>query len=101
MTTIVVKNQSEFKNLVDLKDFRISKAIVETILKNLYTTRRFIHILTVEVTEDHAAYDITIDREDFLDGLEVNLPHYEKNECYEDCQKIVKGIRFLKKIQQK
>ena len=98
MTTIIVKNQSEFKNLVDLKDFRISKAIVEAILKNLYTTRRFIHILTIEVTEDHAAYDITIERNDFIEGLEINLPHYEDNECYEDCQKIVKGINFLKKF---
>jgi hypothetical protein len=99
MTTIIVKNQSEFKNLVDLKDFRISKAIVETILKNLYTTRRFIHILTIEVTEDHAAYDITIERDDFLEGLETNLKYYENKEEYETCEKIVKGIKFLKKIQ--
>ena len=49
MTTIVVKNQDEFEALVGANDFRISRAIVEGILKNLYTTKRFVYILSIEV----------------------------------------------------
>ena len=98
MTTIVVKNQDEFEALVGANDFRISRAIVEGILKNLYTTKRFVYILSIEVEEDQRTYDITIERDDFLEGLETNLKHYERNEEYETCDKIVKGIKFLKKI---
>ena len=49
MTTIIVKNQSEFKNLVELKDFRISKAIVEAILKNLYTFNYYLQIENLSI----------------------------------------------------
>jgi hypothetical protein len=97
MVVITVKNHEEFKSLVHLKDFRISKAIVEAILKNLKGTKKFIYILTVEVEEDNATYDITIRRSDFLEGLKRNLKYYEINEQYEDCREIVKAIKFLKK----
>ena len=98
MTTIVVKSNEDFEALVGAKDFRISKAIVEGILKHLYTTKRFVYILSIEVEEDERIYDITIERDDFLEGLETNLKHYENKEEYETCEKIVKGIKFLKKI---
>jgi hypothetical protein len=37
--------------------------------------------------------------DNFIVTLENNLPIYEKNELYEECAEIVKGIKFLKEKQ--
>ena len=95
-TEISVFDTSEFEELVAQRDLRISKALVETILKNLKGRKRHLHALSVLIEQDQTIYDITIDRQEFVHTLEQNLPIYEKHELYEGCQEIVNAIKFLK-----
>jgi protein-arginine kinase activator protein McsA len=93
---IIVNNSDEFQKMVDDKDFRIAHAIVNSILKNLTTKKKNIHILSVSCLEDQAVYDLTLDRKFFTDTLEENLKYFIEQERYEECQKIVEAINNLK-----
>jgi hypothetical protein len=73
VTEISVFDSNEFEELVSRRDLRISKALVETILKNLKGRKRHIHALTVLIEQDQTIYDITVDRNDFITTLEQNL----------------------------
>lgn len=95
-TEISVFDSDEFEQLVASRDLRISKALVDTILKNLNGRKRHVHALSVLVEQEQTMYDITIDRQEFVTTLEQNLPVLEKNEEYETCAEIVKAIKFLK-----
>ncbi len=95
-TEISVFDSDEFEKMVVKRDLRISKALVETILKNLNGRKRYIHALSVLVENEEAIYDVTVDRQDFVETLESNLSIYEENELYEGCAEIVKAIKFLK-----
>jgi len=94
---ITVNNQDEFQEMIDRKDFRIAKAIVESILENMDNKKRNVHILTVACVEDSAIYDLTLDRKFFVDTLEENLKYFIEQERYEECQRIVEAIKKLKK----
>ena len=96
VTEISVFDSEEFEELISQRDLRISKALVETILKNLKGRKRHLHALTVLVEQDQTIYDITVDRNDFITTLEQNFPVYEKNELYEGCAEIVTAVKFLK-----
>jgi hypothetical protein len=96
-TEISVFDSDEFEELVSQRDLRISKALVETILKNLKGRKRHLHALSVLIEQDQTIYDITVDRQDFIITLEQNLPIYEKYELYEKCAEIVDAIVFLNK----
>ena len=100
-TTFEVKNADEFEDMITSRDFRISQALVNTILKNLKGTKRHHHALSVICMEDAAIYDVTIDRKDFLHTLNENIENYENQEEYEECAKIQKAITFLKKKRKK
>ena len=89
-TEISVFDSDEFEQLVASRDLRISKALVDTILKNLNGRKRHVHALSVLVEQEQTMYDITIDRQEFVTTLEQNLPVLEKNEDYETCAEIVK-----------
>jgi hypothetical protein len=93
---ISVFDSEEFEKMVAQRDLRISKALVETILKNLTGRKRYIHALSVLVENEETIYDVTVDRRDFVETLESNLPIYEENELYEECAEIVKAVNFLK-----
>lgn len=93
---INVFDGDEFEELIVQHDLRVSKALVETILNNLNGRKRHIHALSVVIEQEQTVYDITIDRQEFIITLEKNLPIYEKNELYEECSEIIKGIEFLK-----
>ena len=93
---ITVNNTEEFQEMVDRNDFRIAKAIVESILENISTKKRNIHILSVACVEDNAIYDLTLDRKFFVDTLEENLKYFIEQERYEQCQEIVNAINKLK-----
>lgn len=95
-TEISVFNTEEFENLVSQKDLRISKALVETILINLKGRKRHLHALSILVEQDQTIYDITVDREEFVNTLEMNLPIYEEAELYEKCAEMVKAVKYLK-----
>ena len=93
---ITVQNTDEFQEMVDNKDFRISEAIVSGILKNINGKKKHVHVLSVTCLEEGEIYDITVERKHFAETLEENLPHYVREERYEDCQKIVNIINELK-----
>ena len=95
-TEISVIDSEEFEKMVAQRDLRISKALVETILKNLTGRKRYLHALSVLVENEETIYDVTVDRQDFVETLENNLSIYEENELYEGCAEIVKAIKFLK-----
>ena len=89
-TEISVFDSDEFEELVSNRDVRISKALVETILKNLKGRNRHLHALSVLVEQEQTIYDITVDREEFITTLNQNLPVLEENEDYETCAEIIK-----------
>jgi len=93
---ITVNNADEFQAMIDKKDFRIAQAIVESILSNITTKKRNVHILSVACVEDNAIYDLTLDRKFFIDTLEENLKYFIEQERYEQCQQIVEAINKLK-----
>jgi hypothetical protein len=95
-TEISVFDSEEFEEMIAKRDLRISKALVETILKNLKGRKRHIYALSVVIEQEQTIYDITVDREDFIVTLENNLPIYEEHELYEGCAEIVNAIKFLK-----
>ena len=93
---ITVQNTDEFQEMVDNKDFRLSEAIVSGILNNINGKKKHIHVLSITCLEEEEIYDITVERKYFAETLEENLPHYVREERYEDCQKIVNIISELK-----
>lgn len=96
MTEITVNNTDEFQELVDNKDFRIAKAIVDGILDNIDSKKKHIHVLSVTCLEEGEIYDITVECKHFVETLEENLPYYIREEQYEDCQRIVNAVNKLK-----
>jgi uncharacterized protein related to proFAR isomerase len=95
-TEINVFDSEEFERMVANRDLRISKALVDTILKNLNGRKRHLHALSILVEQEQTIYDITVDRQDFVVTLEQNLSILQDNEDYETCAEIVKAIKFLK-----
>ena len=93
---IIVQTQDEFTEMAQNHDIRISEACVESILKNLNTKKRHIHILEVIVEEEDKIFDIICDRKDFVETLEKNLIIMEKHEEYEKCSEIIKALEILK-----
>ena len=49
---ITVNNTDEFQELVDNKDIRIAKAIVDGILENMNNKKKHIHVLSVTCLEE-------------------------------------------------
>lgn len=95
-TEITLKNSDEFQEMIDRKDFIISKAIVEAILNNITSRKKHVHILSVNCTDDNATYDITLERRFFIETLQENLKYYVEKELYEECTQIVEAINQLK-----
>lgn len=93
---LTVNNNEEFEDLINNQDKEVSEALVETILKNLKGRKRHLHVLSVAVIEEGSIYDITIDRNDFEDTLNKQLPILEKYEMYEMCAEVVKALSYLK-----
>lgn len=96
-TEFFVSSVTEFEDMVTDKDFRISEAIVNGIFANLETKKNNVHLLSIIVEEENSIFDITIERKHFAETLEENLPHYVREEKYEDCQRIADTINELKK----
>ena len=101
ITEFEVETAEEFESMLLTKDIRISEALVSTILDNLKGKKRHIHALSIVCKEEDAVYDITVDRKDFHHTLETNLPTYEKEERYEECNEIKKALEYLKKRKKK
>lgn len=93
---INLNSSEEFQDMIDRKDFTIAKAVVETILANLNTRKKHLHVLSVNCLEDGATYDITLERRYFEETLQENLKYYVEKELYEECSQIVEAINKLK-----
>ena len=94
--TVNVKTYEDFEELIYGKDFNISKSIVDTILSNMDTKKRFIHVLEIMVEDEEKIMDLTVDRKDFIDTLEKNLEIHVYHEEYERCVEIQNAIQKLK-----
>ena len=93
---IQVDTYAEFLEMTRNEKFTISEAIVNIVLNNLKTRKKEIPIFEVEGREEDATYTLSVQRKEFLDILQKNLIHFENEEAYEGCQKIVEAINFLK-----
>ena len=93
--SVNVKTREEFEELIYGKDLNISKSIVDSILKNLNTTKRHVHVLEVIIENEDKVIDLTVDRKDFIDTLEKNLEIHVYHEEYERCVEIQNTIQQL------
>ena len=93
---ITVDNYDEFLQMALNQKFTISQQIVETVLNNLDTRKKQIPIFEIEVDSEGATYTLSIQTEEFLQTLKTNLIHFENEEAYEGCQKIIEAINYLK-----
>lgn len=91
-----VNNIEEFQTMIDNKDFRISESIIKTILNNVNTKKKHVHIISVNVLENNTTLDLTLEKKFFIETLEENLKFFIEQEKYEDCQNIVNAINQLK-----
>ena len=93
---ITVENEEQLTEMVRSKDFRIASAIVNGIFANLDTEKKNVHLLSVIIESEDSVFDITIDKKDFAETLEDNLPNYIREELYEECQIISDTINKLR-----
>lgn len=97
-TKIEVKTIEEFEGLMEKDDLVISTIIIEAILRNIETKKRFTYIMTVYVEDNDEIYDITLEKSKFIETLMDHLPIQEKNEEFEKCSKILKAIDYLEAL---
>jgi len=92
-----VNTLDDFQDLVDKKHFSISQAIVNSILSNLKTRKKNIHILSIKCLQENTIFDITLEKTHFSHTLKENLKYFEQREMYEECAEIHKAIETLNK----
>ena len=90
-----VNSLSDFQDMIDQKHFSISNAVVNSILNNLKTRKKHIHVLSVKCIEEDTIFDLTLEKKHFSDTLKDNLKYFEEKEMYEECIKIKKAIEIL------
>ena len=95
-TELTVDSLEELNLMVESQDFIFAKSIVEGILATVDTDEPEAYLLAIKVNSENAVYDITVVREDFAETLEQNLPHYIREEEYEECTRIATTIEQLK-----
>jgi len=93
---IKVDNYDEFLAMTKTQQFTISQQIVETVLNNIDTKRKELPVFEIEVESEGVSYTLSIQTEEFVDTLKTNLIHFENEEAYEGCQKIIEAINYLK-----
>jgi hypothetical protein len=94
---ISVADIEEFEDLIKSKHLRISQEIIKKILENLNTKKKYVNVLEVYVEDLDQTMDLTVERENYLETLELNLKIHELHEDYEGCSKIQKAIKKLSK----
>ena len=90
-----VETFEDFLQLAESNDFRLAETIVRLILANLKTRKRFINVMSISVIATNEIIELTADRREFIEILNKNIVHFEKQELYEDCEKIKKAIEYL------
>ena len=74
----------------------MAQNIVETVLENLNTRKKQIPVFEIEVSDEDSIYTLSIQKDEFIQILNTNLIHFENEEAYEGCQKIIEAINYLK-----
>ena len=90
-----VATMAEFEMMVAAKDFSIAQRIVETVLSNLDTKKKRLHVFSVEYMDKGVTLDITMETKYFVQTLQENIKHYIREERYEDCIEIEKAMKYL------
>ncbi len=90
-----VATMAEFEMMVAAKDFSIAQRIVETVLSNLDTKKKRLHVFSVECMDKGVTLDITMETKYFIQTLQENIKHYIREERYEDCIEIEKAMKYL------
>ena len=93
---IKVDNYDEFLAMTKTHKFTISQQIVETVLNNIDTKKKELPVFEIEVESEGISYTLSTQTEEFVDTLKTNLIHFENEEAYEGCQKIIEAINYLK-----
>ena len=93
---ITVENYTEFLAMTKNQKFTISQQIVEAVLNNLNTRKKEVPVFEIEVESEGETYTLSVQTEEFLQTLKTNLIHFENEEAYEGCQKILEAINYLK-----
>lgn len=93
---ITVDNYDDFLEMTKNRKFTISQQIVETVLNNIDTRKKEVPVFEIEVEGEGATYTLSIQTEEFIQTLKANLIHFENEEAYEGCQKILEAINYLK-----
>lgn len=93
--TYRVATMAEFEMMVAAKDFSIAQRIVETVLSNLDTKKKRLHVFSVECMDKGVTLDITMETKYFVQTLQENIKHYIREERYEDCIEIEKAVKYL------
>ena len=95
-TELTVDSLEELDLMIESQDFIFAKSIVEGILATVDTDEPEAYLLTIKVNSENALYDVIVGREDFAETLEENLPHYIREEEYEECRRITTVVEKLK-----
>ena len=95
-TELTVGSLEELDLMIESQDFIFAKSIVEGILATVDTDEPEAYLLTIKINSENALYDVIVGREDFAETLEENLPHYIREEEYEECRRIATTIEQLK-----
>jgi len=95
-TELTVDSLEELNLMVDSQDFIFAKSIVEGILATIDTDEPEAYLLAIKVNSENAIYDIIVKRKDFAETLQENLPHYIREEEYEECRRMATAIEQLK-----
>lgn len=74
----------------------MAQNIVETVLENINTKKKQIPVFEIEVSDEDSIYTLSVQRDEFIQILNTNLIHFENEEAYEGCQKIIEAINYLK-----
>ena len=74
----------------------MAQNIVETVLENINTKKKHIPVFEIEVSDEDSIYTLSVQRDEFIQILNTNLIHFENEEAYEGCQKIIEAINYLK-----
>ena len=92
-----VTTMYEFQELVEKKDFNISKAIVDSIIQNIKTRKKIVHVMSIQCVNEDAIIDITLEKLHFVNTLKENIKYFEEREMYEECARIYESIKYLSK----
>ncbi len=93
--TYYINSYNDWEIFLQEHDLEISKLIVDSALDNLDSGKRYIHVIDVDVEEDDAVLEITLDTHELVDTLELNLKILEYFEEYEYCMRIKQTINKL------